>query len=405
MSFPRYTAYKDSGVEWLGEIPEHWEIKPIKRIVSTPVTDGPHETPNFLDAGIPFVSAEAVAKGHIEFEKVRGFISEADHARFAEKYFPKMHDIFLVKAGATTGVTAIVETDRPFNIWSPLAAIRVGSEANPYFVLNYLRSKNFQEAVILNWSFGTQQNIGMGVIQNLAVALPPYSEQSAIAAFLKRETMKIDTLVDEQRRLIDLLREKRQAVISHAVTKGLDPNVLMKNPAVEWLDEVPEHWEVVPFKIIIARIESGTSVNATDSPAEPGELGVLKTSCVYRGEFDAKENKAVVADEHHRVTCPLRAGSLIVSRMNTPELVGAAGLVKTAPQNLYLPDRLWQVHVGEANSAFVYYWTLSLSYRSQVQSACSGTSSSMQNLSQDQLRAFSFPMPPMGEQTEIVYFS
>jgi len=143
-----------------------------------------------------------------------------------------------------------------------------------------------------------------------------------------------------------------------------------KDSGVEWLGEVPEHWEIVPVKHVIARIESGTSVNAVDTQASADELGVLKTSCVYRGEFNATENKAVVREEYDRVSCPLRARTLIVSRMNTPDHVGAAGLVRKAEANLFLPDRLWQVTFGSVEPTFAYYWTGSAQYRSGVQVAC-----------------------------------
>ena len=244
MSFPRYPKYKDSGVGWLGEVPEHWNVSALKRIVAEPITDGPHETPQFVDEGVPFVSAEAVSSGRIDFSKVRACISKEDNARYSLKYSPKLHDIYMVKSGATTGVTAIVENRTDFNIWSPLAAIRCGKEAIPRYVLNFMRSKNFLEAVTLNWSFGTQQNIGMGVIGNLYCTLPPREEQTHIAAFLDRETAKFDGLVGKQRQLMELLKEKRQAVISHAVTKGLNPMAPMKPSGSEWLGDVPEHWEV-----------------------------------------------------------------------------------------------------------------------------------------------------------------
>ncbi len=242
MSFPAYEKYEDSGVEWLGEVPAHWEVAAIKHIVSTPVTDGPHETPEFIDEGVPFVSAEAVSSGEIDFSKIRGFIAEADHDRYCQKYKPEVGDIYMVKSGASTGTTAIVEADREFSIWSPLAAIRCNDGSAPRFVLNFLRSRNFQEGVTLNWSFGTQQNIGMNVIENLHITRPPIHEQTAIASFLDAETSKIDGLVAEQRRLIELLKEKRQAVISHAVTKGLNPNAPMKPSGIPWLGDVPEHW-------------------------------------------------------------------------------------------------------------------------------------------------------------------
>ncbi len=244
MSFPRYPKYKESGVEWLGTVPEHWSVLPIKRIVAVPITDGPHETPQFLDEGVPFVSAEAVSSGRIDFSKVRACISEEDNTRYSLKYSPKLHDIYMVKSGATTGITAIVEDRTDFNIWSPLAVIRCSSTAVPHFVLNFMRSRNFLEAITLNWSFGTQQNIGMGVIENLFCTLPPLAEQTRIAAFLDRETAKIDELVAEQRRLMELLKEKRQAVISHAVTKGLDPKAKLKPSGIEWLGDVPAHWDI-----------------------------------------------------------------------------------------------------------------------------------------------------------------
>ena len=178
----------------------------------------------------------------------------------------------------------------------------------------------------------------------------------------------------------------------------------MKDSGVEWLGEVPSHWEVSTLRRVIQAIESGVSVNATDSPAGFGEIGVLKTSCVYRGEFDPDENKVVVPEELERVACPVTAGTLIVSRMNTPDLVGAAGLVRCGAANLFLPDRLWQVHFKDINAAFIHYWTREPSYRAQVQSACAGSSSSMQNLSQDEFRNFALPIPTVAEQTAIVAF-
>jgi type I restriction enzyme S subunit len=213
---------KDSGIEWLGEVPEHWKVAPLKQIVSTPITDGPHETPAFLDDGVPFVSAEAVSSGRIDFAKVRGCISQEDNARYSLKYSPQRHDIYMVKSGATTGVTAIVEDRTDFNIWSPLAAIRCGEVAAPYFVLNFMRSRNFQEAVTLNWSYGTQQNIGMGVIENLPCVLPPIPEQHAMIAYLNRFDDAATPLVCDAERAITLLQERRSALISAAVTGQID---------------------------------------------------------------------------------------------------------------------------------------------------------------------------------------
>lgn len=162
----------------------------------------------------------------------------------------------------------------------------------------------------------------------------------------------------------------------------------------------------VPLKRLIASIASGVSVNATDVSAEPGQIGVLKTSCVYTGTFDPSENKTVVPDELERVACPVLAGTLVVSRMNTPDLVGAAGLVGADAPGIYLPDRLWQVSFDReaAEPRFVYWWTRSELYREQVKMACAGASSSMQNLDQGSFRTFDVPRQSLAQQERIANF-
>lgn len=162
----------------------------------------------------------------------------------------------------------------------------------------------------------------------------------------------------------------------------------------------------VPLKRVIRSIQSGVSVNAVDTPAGPGELGVLKTSCVYSGSFDPLENKAVLPEEAARVACPVTANTLVVSRMNTPDLVGAAGLARQSLSTIFLPDRLWQVSFDERSVSprFVYWWTRSSLYRDQVRLACAGASSSMQNLDQDSFRAFQLPAHSVGNQERIANF-
>lgn len=263
--YQSYPDYSKTNNRWLDKIPSHWGITQIKHIVSTRVTDGPHSTPEFLDEGVPFVSAEAVSGGFINFNKIRGYISEKDDEVFSQKYRPQKHDVYMVKSGATTGVTAIVETDQRFNIWSPLAVMRCASTYNPYFLLNSLRSDYFQKSVQLSWTFGTQQNIGMATLENLSVCYPPLEEQVQIANFLDHETAKIDTLIEKQQQLIKLLKEKRQAVISHAVTKGLNPQAPMKDSGVEWLGEVPEHWDVMFIKHL-SQVKRGASPRPIDDP-------------------------------------------------------------------------------------------------------------------------------------------
>ena len=106
---------KDSGVEWIGEIPSHWMLLPVKFLVETPVTDGPHETPEFIDDGVPFLSVESVVENKLVISRMRGYISRKLHEEYSKKCKPRRNDIFLVKSGSTTGKSTIVETDEEFN--------------------------------------------------------------------------------------------------------------------------------------------------------------------------------------------------------------------------------------------------------------------------------------------------
>ena len=205
---------------WMGEIPANWRLKAIKRIVSTKVTDGPHETPEFQDDGIQFISAEAIKNDHIDFNLRRGYITRELHAQYSLKCKPQRNDIFVVKAGATTGNTAYVDVDFEFGIWSPLALIRC-DERNAFFKFVYyvFLSDVFRKQVELSWSFGTQQNIGMGVIERLKVPLPPLPEQKRIAAYLDKSCAAIDSAMQAKRSQTETLDELQKTAIHNAFAK------------------------------------------------------------------------------------------------------------------------------------------------------------------------------------------
>lgn len=249
---------KESSIDWIGQIPEEWRVRPIKHIVETPVTDGPHETPVLYETGIPFLSAEAVKDGVLDFNYKRGYISLKDHDRFKKKISPKKDDIFIVKSGATTGNVGIVNTDEVFDIWSPLALIRCNKTlAIQKYIYFYLLSTLFKSQVEFNWSFGTQQNIGMGVIERIKVILPPVSEQQKIVEVLDKKTAQLDkakALLEEQ---IQKLKDYRASLIYETVTKGLDKTVPLKDSGIDWIGQVPEGWGVSKLKNLL-KIKDGT---------------------------------------------------------------------------------------------------------------------------------------------------
>lgn len=210
---------KYSGVPWLGEVPKDWRTAKVKQIVSTKITDGPHETPEFFSEGIPFASAESVFNGKINFESVRGFISKEQDEIYSLKCKPKIEDIFIVKSGSTTGKLAVLEEDIDFNIWSPLALVRVNKELVFYkYLFHFLTSDPFQKQVQTFWSFGTQPNIGMGVLENLFIVLPPLPNQRKIVEYIEKESKIIDSAITKIEQEIVLIEEYKKSLIYHAVT-------------------------------------------------------------------------------------------------------------------------------------------------------------------------------------------
>lgn len=210
---------------------------PLKRICSVPMTDGPHETPTFVDFGIPFVSAEASHDGRIHLDECRGYITREQHEVYCQKVRPQKNDIFIVKSGSTTGKTVMVDFDEEFSIWSPLALVRCNNLAMPRYVFFYCTSVMFQKQVRDNWSFGTQPNIGMGVLGNLRLPLPKIEEQQAIVNTLDsywNKTLQFKCKLKKQIEELQLLKER---IITDAVTGKMDVRNV-EIPKYEFVDEV-----------------------------------------------------------------------------------------------------------------------------------------------------------------------
>lgn len=212
-----------TGSIFFPELPLHWQASALKHLLSTPVTDGPHETPDFVPEGVPFVSAEAVKGGRVDFDRKRGYISAELHSLYCQKVKPQRDDVFMVKSGNTTGAVAIVETDDEFSVWSPLAVLRADpSRVLARFLYLAMQTPYFQRSVQLFWSQGTQPNIGMAVLENLQIAVPALREQAEIVEKVGALRQRVDELVEHCRGHVDRLREYRSSLISAAVTLQLD---------------------------------------------------------------------------------------------------------------------------------------------------------------------------------------
>ena len=253
MSFPRYPEYKDSGVEWMGEVPGHWATPPLylrysvelgKMLDSSRIT-GDHLAPYLRNVDVQW--------GRINFDDLPEMdIEPSEYGR----YTVAPGDLLVCEGGEVGRAAIVPERSGTIGFQKALHRLRaLSDEEHPtfmYFTLSWAALRG----VFNQGGLSTIAHLTGEQLRKYRFPKPPIAEQAAIAAFLDRETAKIDALVAEQQNLIALLKEKRQALISHAVTKGLDPDVPMKDSGVAWLGEVPEYWTVLPIRQV-ARLESG----------------------------------------------------------------------------------------------------------------------------------------------------
>jgi type I restriction enzyme S subunit len=248
VSFKAYPKYKESGVEWLGRVPEHWEVRRLRQI--GPLLKGSGGTKeDVVETGVPCVRYGDLYTTHAYF--VRQSRTCVTDER-ATDYFP-IHrgDVLFAASGedlAEIGRSAVNLIEGDAVCGGDLVVLRPQISAVPEF-LGYACDSWVAKAQKAAMGRGTTvKHIYPDELKRLIIALPSPEEQARIASFLAHETAKIDALIAEQQRLIELLQEKRQAVISHAVTKGLNPDAPMKDSGIEWLGKVPEHWDVGPLK-------------------------------------------------------------------------------------------------------------------------------------------------------------
>lgn len=212
---------KDSGVDVFPYAPQHWNVQKTITLLTMPITDGPHTTPELLPEGIPFVSAEAVScgNGSIDFDHIRGYISQEFYDECCKKYVPQTNDIYMIKSGATTGRVSVVDTDRVFTIWSPLAVFRCNPTLVHFrFLYYFLQSTAFQRQVQFGWTYGTQQNIGMRTLERLKVFVPPIDDQYAIAECLDSKCAQVDKLIAIKQAKIEKLEQYKKSLIYEYVT-------------------------------------------------------------------------------------------------------------------------------------------------------------------------------------------
>jgi type I restriction enzyme S subunit len=393
-----YPDYKNTGIIWLPTIPENWQVLPLKLVLASKVKDGPHETPKFLDEGIPFFSVDGIQSCKLVFEGCR-YISQKDHDRFSMKCLPKFGDVLLGKA-ASVGKVAFVDTKEEFNVWSPLAVLTPKSVKLGKFIFYSLQSTWLQAQCDVNSNSNTQKNLSMGVIDNLSFAIPSDAVADKIACFLDHETAKIDTLIDKQKQLIKLLKEKRQAVISHAVTKGLNPGAPMRDSGVKSIGNIPKHWIIKSLSLASKKLAVGLAMSVTDSYEDEG-IPIIRNQNIKEGYFDGRDmlylNPSFAESQSSK---KVKAGDIVIVR--TGSNVGLACCVPDEYDQCHTFTTLIVTPSDDLVKEYFTYCMNSVYGKAEVNRLKFGFGKD--NLNVGELRAMHTLLPGVKEQNEIVAF-
>ena len=320
----------------------------------------------------------------------------------------KKGDIIITKDSedpTDIGIPAIVSEDL-INVVCGyhLTVIRV-SETYQRFVHRLIQADSTKARFYVESPGITRYGLNQDAIGGLSILMPPPDEAVRLANFIDRETARIDALISKKTRFIALLREKRQALITHAVTKGLDPNIKMKDSGVEWLGEVPEHWEVTHVKRLVTSIFQGWSPECEPRPPEEGEWGVLKVGCVNGGQFRVEESKALPDSLEPRSELAIRKGDVLVSRANTRELVGSCAVVPCDFPKIMLCDKLYRLTADPKKVSPEFLAALiSVHGRRMVEIEATGASSSMVNIAQSVIMDLPVAVPDVAEQKAVANY-
>jgi type I restriction enzyme S subunit len=385
-----YAAYKDSGVEWIGDIPEHWDKSTFQRLAD--YHNGYPFKPGDMDQSGKPITRISHLNGKPQTDFFRGMVDQKHHIQFGDLLFSwsATLDSFI-----WNGPDAFLNQ----HIYKVVSRLDTCQQ-----YLYYLLKFSAPYLADIEAHGSTMTHIKKSALSK-CVFCPPLEEQQLIASFLDRETGKIDTLVEQQQQLISLLKEKRQSLISHTVTKGLNPNVRMKDSGVEWIGEIPEHWEVKPFRTVGA-FYGGLSGKAGPDFSDAGantQYFIPFTNILNNTYINWNELKPVQLDPLEKQN-KVRSGDLLFLMSSEDyEFLGWSSVADNVPGNVYLNSFCKGLHVSEnVSGAFVNYFNKSIPGRSLIGSV--GNGFTRINLRASALAAVRIPFPPLDEQKQIAAF-
>ena len=401
-----YPQMKESGVEWLGKVPDHWAVRRLKTLCSRSALYGANvAATSYTTTGVRFLRTTDITEdGRLKGRGV--FLPE----KLVRDYLLAEGDLLISRSG-TIGRSFLYHpgTHGPCAYAGYLVRFVPVLEVLPKYIFFFTKSQAFAGFLRVMAISSTIENVNGEKYANSPLPLPPSSEQAAIVRYLDHVDRRIQRYIRAKQKLIALLEEQKQAVIHQAVTGRIDvrtgrPYPAYKNSGVEWLGEVPEHWEAKRLKSLVRRIDQGVSPQAENYLADGTAWGVLKAGCVNRGVFRESEHKRLAAGFTFDSVLAVTEGDVLVSRASgSPHLVGSVGRVLSLKYKLILSDKTFRPIFNQGiDPDFMVLVMNSRYYRQQVEQAISGAEGLANNLLLSSLRAFFFAVPSTDEQHDIV---
>ncbi|EJC7066761.1 restriction endonuclease subunit S [Vibrio parahaemolyticus] len=393
--YKAYPEYKRFNSTWFDSLPSHWQSVSMKWITNLYAGGTPSkDNLSFWENGsIPWLNSGSVNQSVIK--KPSAFITRDAFNNSSAKWIPKGSLVMaLAGQGKTKGMVAQLAIESTCN--QSMAAIVPSQIVSPRFLFWWLTS-NYQK--IRNIAGGDlRDGLNLDLLGNISCPIFECKEQQKIANFLDYETAKIDTLITKQEKLIELLKEKRQAVISHAVTKGLNPDAPMIGSGVEWLGDVPEHWEIKRLKHISPKVGVGLVINPSTYTRDEG-LHFIFGGDVKEYRFDLSKTRKISKQDSDK---------LLPSRLNHRDLVsvrvGFPGVTAVVPKELEGSNcaSVAVIRKGAYNSDWLCAAMNSWVGKQQVDVVAYGAAQKQFNIA-DAVE-FRFPFPPIDEQDEIATY-
>nr|WP_321222424.1 restriction endonuclease subunit S [uncultured Psychroserpens sp.] len=374
----RYESYKDSGVEWLGEIPEHWELKRFKFLAESNKGKLPSKIVSINDNDLP---------PYMSMEYLRGG-EENQWVKDNDAFVIDENEILLLWDGSNSGEFL---KSRKGVISSTVAHI-IFSNINKDFA--WYHSKVLEIELRKN-------TIGMGiphvsgrVLNNLTMLLPPPSEQAKIAQFLDDKTTKIDEAIAIKQQQINLLKERKQILIHKAVTRGLDDSVALKDSGVEWIGEIPEHWEVKKMTYV-CKIDTGATPDRSNSSYWEGNIPWIKTGEVNYDVINTSEEFITEKGLKNSATRLAPVGTILMAMYGQGVTRGRVSLLGI--QATYNQACCAMLFNKEIYNKYAYYFFV-MAY-SFIRDG--GNETSQMNISAGYISGLKILQPPLSEQKEI----